>query len=237
MADVREEIALYVTEIVTKELESTTLPAAFRSHIVEKIEDMIKTSKRHIEQELDISEIVAEETGLDVQKAGMMIECRYGALNNAKSVLTVSIEPRAHYVSSERDESIADQLYDYSDGFEFYTEIKYKSFAAKIIVEALNNDGLVVSETLDRSYRLIQANEDTIVGEGADKLIDQLKSEGKYNHWIGVPSNASDTSGSVSIQRLPVFGYSDRFETKWFYGNRADAIKSAKSELHEMGWY
>lgn len=68
MTDVREEIALYVTEIVTKELESTTLPAAFRSHIVEKIEDMIKTSKRHIEQELDISEIVAEETGLDVQK-------------------------------------------------------------------------------------------------------------------------------------------------------------------------
>lgn len=52
MTDVREEIALYVTEIVTKELESTTLPAAFRSHIVEKIEDMIKLLKDTLSKSL-----------------------------------------------------------------------------------------------------------------------------------------------------------------------------------------
>ena len=237
MTDIREEIALYVTDIVTKELDSTTLPHAFRDELVRKIDEMIRNRTRHIEREIDLSVLVAEETGLDVQKAGMMVECRYGALVSDKSVFTLSIEPRAHYVSSERDELQADQLYDYADGFEFYTEIKFKSFAAKLITEALSNEGLVVSETLDRSYRLIQANEDTIVGDGADKLIEQLRSEDKYDSWIGVASDASNTSGPVSIQKLPVFGYADKFETKWFYRDKADALKSAKSELHEMRWY
>ena len=237
MTDVREEIALYVTDIVTIELASTTLPQAFRDELVRKIDEMIRNRTRHIEREIDLSEMVAEETGLDVQKAGMMVECRYGALVSDKSVFTLSIESRAHYVSSERDELIADQLYDYADGFESYAEIKFKSFAAKLITDALTNEGLVVSETLDRSYRLIQANKDTIVGEGSDQLIEQLKAEGKYNCWIGVASDAFNTSGPVSIQKLPVFGHADKFETKWFYSDRADAIKSAKSELHEMGWY
>lgn len=237
MTDIREELALYVTDIVTKELDSTTLPKAFKDNLIVRIDEMIRNRTKHIERELDLSDLVTEETGLDVQKAGMMVECRYGVMMSDKSVFTLRIEPRAHYVSSERDESLADQLYDYTDGFEFYTEIKFKSFVTKLIVDGLEKNDLIVSETLDSSYRLIQANEDTIVGEGADQLLEQLKSEGKYNYWIGIPSNASNTSGPVSVYKLPVFGHADRFETKWFCSNKADAIKQSKTDLYEMGWY
>lgn len=242
MIDIREEVGTYVAERVSKELDTTTLPREFKNHIIELVNDMFRNSKKRFEKYVDLSELVTEETGLDVRTAQMMIECRYRATITDKSIFLLEIKSMAHYTTSDydeltADEAITDELYDYSDKFELSTEINYRNYGNKLVDQALSDSNLVICESRDSSYRLIQANEETIVGNGAERLLTQLRAEDKYDSWVGVISNASKTSGSVTINALPVFGQSDKFVTKWFSNDRSEAIKHAKAALREIGWY
>lgn len=242
MTDIREEITTYVTERVSKKLDTTTLPKEFKNHIIELTTDMFRTRKKRYEEYIDLSELVTEETGLDVRAAQMMIECRYRATITDKSIFLLEVKPMAHYTTSDydeltADEAIADELYDYTDNFELSTEINYRNYGNKLVDQALSNSNLVICESRDSSYRLIQANEETIIGNGADKLLTQLRDEGVYDSWVGVISDASKTSGPVNINYLPVFGRADKFVTKWFSTDRSEAIKHAKAALREIGWY
>lgn len=242
MIDIKESVITYVTEKLSKELDTTVLPREFKNHIIELTNDMFRTSRKRFEDYVDLSELVTEETGLDVRAAQMIIECRYSIAITDRSSFLLDIKPMAHYGGpnydeSKIDEELAGQLYDYADKFELYTEINYRSYGNKLVNQALSNSNLIICESRDSSYRLIQANEETIVGNGADKLLAQLRDEGKYDSWIGVVSNASNTSGPVTINELPVFGSADKFVTKWFSNDRSDALKHVKPTLREIGWY
>lgn len=53
-----------------------------------------------------------------------------------------------------------------------------------------------------------------------DKLVEQLKSEGKYGWYC----SACVVRGNISIESLPIYGHSDRYETKLFYSSIEDCI-------------
>ena len=84
-------------------------------------------------------------------------------------------------------------------------------------------------------FKLIQANEETL-GQNTEKLIEQLKSEGKYNSWIGVYNFRTNSENDpVDIDRLPVYGNPNRYETKWFCQDKNKAVTDSLRTLKQMG--
>lgn len=53
-----------------------------------------------------------------------------------------------------------------------------------------------------------------------ENLVKQLKSENKYGWYCSV----CVMRDNVSIESLPIYGHTDRYETKWFYSSIEDCI-------------
>lgn len=107
---------------------------------------------------------------------------------------------------------------------------------AEAKIELLNKGFIKIKNEYSEGYfRLIQANENTL-GQNTEKLLDQLKNEGKYNYWIGVYNFRTESENSpVDIDRLPVYGDPNKFVTKWFTKDKNQAVTNSLRSLKEMG--
>ena len=107
---------------------------------------------------------------------------------------------------------------------------------AEAKIELLNKGFIKIKNEYSEGYfRLIQANENTL-GKNTEKLLEQLKNEGKYNYWIGVYNFRTESENShVDIDRLPVYGDPNKFVTKWFSKDKNQAVTNSLRSLKEMG--
>lgn len=100
--------------------------------------------------------------------------------------------------------------------------------------ELLNNGFVKVDEK--NYYKLIQANEFNL-DSSCESLLKQLKEDGKYNYYIPVYNfNVQSATDLVHIDRLPVFGDSKKWVTRWFYQSKENAVKKALQGLKEIGF-
>lgn len=103
-------------------------------------------------------------------------------------------------------------------------------------IELLNKGFIKIENEYSNGYfKLIQANENTL-GQNTEKLLEQLKNEGKYNSWIGVYNfNTESENAPVDLDRLPVYGDPNKFVTKWFCKDKNQAVTNSLRSLKQMG--
>ena len=92
------------------------------------------------------------------------------------------------------------------------------------------NNGVVPMDDGERIFVVKRLNDENFDFSGYDKFLEQIKREGLYNRgYVGTiisPSALKD--GKVPVSYLPIFGRTDKYETKWLWN---DTVSDAVSDI------
>lgn len=94
---------------------------------------------------------------------------------------------------------------------------------AQLFKEKVLRDGHIAIDGGEIYYVVARINTDNFNDMG-DKLIAQLKCEGKYDYYIGFLSRNAEPP--YTVQMLPIYGNAERYVTKWFATTPENAISS-----------
>lgn len=96
----------------------------------------------------------------------------------------------------------------------------------EFINQVLKDKYVILERDGSKKFVLVQVNENNFKDLETTGLLDQLKEEGKINWWYGfnVPSSENPP---YNFEWLPVYGNSNKWETKWLCSSPEQAIESA----------
>lgn len=102
----------------------------------------------------------------------------------------------------------------------------------EVMILARNYNGCIPMDDDGNVVYVVKPVDDENYDDIPDKLAEQLKQEGKYGWYASICVNRN----FISAKNLPIYGRTDRYETKWFYSDLRDCIQRDLRD-RSMGLY